>query len=295
MQSYTSITIIFNPKSTGPGKKLAHDLLDQLKKALPRQKINLIATEAAGHAERLSYDIAMAERLPLIISVSGDGGYNEVINGAARAHHKGATPITGLLPAGNANDHYQSLHADDFVAAIAKRETQTIDILKLVSRSNDQPLTRYAHSYIGFGLSPKVGKKLTTANLNRFNETWIALKTWFKPHHFTISKNSKTRAYDSIIISNIDRMAKHLTLSQDSAVQDGKFEVSELKHRGRLTQILFLVRAMTVGLTHTTQTNHYRFKTTTRTAVQLDGEVLNLDAESTVTITSQKKLLRCIV
>jgi diacylglycerol kinase (ATP) len=295
VKTYSSITIIYNPNSTGPGKKLATRLVTDLRAALPKQTIKLIATKAAGHAEKLSYDIAMTQKQPLIISVSGDGGYNEVINGAAQAYQEGGKPVTGLLPAGNANDHYESLHGNDFVQAITNGKQRKIDLLKLVAINDKKTITRYAHSYVGLGLSPKVGKQLTVAKLNRVNEVWIALYTWFKPHYITLKIDRTTGRYDSIIISNIDRMAKVLTLSQNSTVSDGKFEVSELKHRSRLTQILYLLRAVTVGLAHTLQTDTYHFETVKKTLAQLDGEVIILDAHMKVTVTAEQKLLNCIV
>src|SRR3982750_2899542 len=109
MSGYDAITIIYNPNSTGPSEAKARVLHEDLIKRRKRTKITLTPTKRAGHAEDLAYKAAHANRRALIISSSGDGGYHEVINGALRAQLEGAKPTVGLLPAGNANDHYHSL------------------------------------------------------------------------------------------------------------------------------------------------------------------------------------------
>ena len=116
--TFSTIAIIYNPNSTGSSRKLAEEYANILQKRMPAQKIELIGTEHAGHAEELAYSIAKNSKHPLIISSSGDGGYNEVINGAYKAREEGANPITSLLPAGNANDHFRNLSSDDLVEHI---------------------------------------------------------------------------------------------------------------------------------------------------------------------------------
>jgi len=62
-------------------------------------------TEHAGHATQLSRSAADSGR-PLVVSVGGDGGYNEVVNGVMQAGNDQAS--TAVLAAGNANDHRRS-------------------------------------------------------------------------------------------------------------------------------------------------------------------------------------------
>ncbi|MBC7942921.1 acylglycerol kinase family protein, partial [Candidatus Saccharibacteria bacterium] len=157
---YTTVAVIYNPNSTGPSETLAKIFETNLRLKLPKQKIELIATEHAGHGEELAYLIAKSSKNPLIISSSGDGGYHEVINGVMKAQNEGFQSITGLLPAGNANDHYNNLHNEDIIDLIIKNKTKKIDLLKIVSTSKGKSIERYAHSYIGFGLTPSVGKEL---------------------------------------------------------------------------------------------------------------------------------------
>ena len=166
MSYYTTITIIYNPNSTGSSQQLAEKTREQLQAALPREVITTRATEYAGHAEELAYELSRATSRPLIISASGDGGYNEVINGALRAIREGATPTTGLLPGGNANDHFNALHKDNFVTSVVNGQERHIDCLSVTVHSHTTPLERYAHSYIGLGITPEVGHELNKTHLN---------------------------------------------------------------------------------------------------------------------------------
>ena len=164
--TYTTIAIIYNPNSTGSSKQLAKEFADKVQSQLPKQKIELIATTHAGHAEELAYSLSKKTKHPLIISSSGDGGYNEVINGALKAQKEGNHPTTGLLPAGNANDHFNNLHNDDLVDLIVDGISKNIDVLKLTYTAEGQETERYAHSYIGLGLTSVVGNQLNKKKLN---------------------------------------------------------------------------------------------------------------------------------
>src|SRR4051812_41454633 len=90
MAKYSKICIIYNPNSTGRSQRKAKDLQRQLRERLPDIPAVCLATEYAGHARELAFDIAQSEKKPLIISASGDGGYNEVINGVMEADNRQA-------------------------------------------------------------------------------------------------------------------------------------------------------------------------------------------------------------
>ena len=295
MSRFTSITIIYNPNSTGSGKELAEELKRDLEKTLPEQTVVVTPTKHAGHAETLAYDLAKASKRALIISASGDGGYHEVVNGIMKAQHEGATPIAGLLPAGNANDHFHNLHEQDTVAAIKKGDSKRIDLLKLTGTSEGAPLVRYAHSYIGVGLTPKVGQELNKTDLNTLKEAVIVIKSLLILQPVRILVNGKKRSFDSLIFSNVGKMSKVLTLSGDAEINDGQFEVTAFKPRNKLKLLATLLQGATRGLKGGTQTDHYAFKTLKPTIVQADGEITTLDANSEVVVTLEPKTLECIV
>ena len=293
---YTTITVIYNPNSTGSSEQLAKAFKTDILSKIPEQKVELIATQHAGHAEELAYNAAKETESPLIISSSGDGGYNEVINGALKAQAEGAHPTTGLLPAGNANDHYNDLHSENIVEIIVNKEPIKIDVLKLTGISNGNTIERSSHSYIGFGLTPAVGKELTKSKLNAFNEAWIVIKGMFSTEPVELKIDSKIRSYDSIIFSNVDHMSKVLTVSQPSQINDGRFEVTIFPKRSRLKLLLTLLKASLAEVKEDMQVAEFRLETTNKaTLVQFDGEVIALDARSKVVISINRQALHCII
>lgn len=293
--SYSTIAVIYNPNSTGSSKTLATTFTERLQKRLPSQKIQLIATKRARHAEELAYEIAKASKRPLIISSSGDGGYHEVVNGAMKAQKEGYHPTTGLLPAGNANDHYHNLHETDLVDLIASDASKKIDLLKITGTSAQKPIERYAHSYIGFGLTPDIGKELNKTKLNLLNEFWIVARALFTIRPVRLKIGKKAKSYDSIIFSNVDKMSKYLKVSQPSRVTDGKFEVTIFQKRDKFRLIILLLKASVVGVKEDKQVSDFYLETVKRTLVQADGEIMSLDPHSQVTISIEKQTLTCVV
>jgi diacylglycerol kinase (ATP) len=296
MASYDAITIIYNPKSTGPSQAKAQELYDALKMKLRRTTVILKPTKRAGHAEELAYKAARKHKKTLIISSSGDGGYHEVVNGVLRAQSEGAKPTVGLLPAGNANDHFHSLHGDkSLVEAIAKKKSYSIDALKLTAEVHGKPYERYAHSYIGLGLTPHVGRELNRHQLNRLLEMWLTLKVFLtlRPVHLVVE--GKPRTFYSLIFSNVRRMGKFLTISQIADARDGKFEVTRLVHGTKRHLFGHFFKGVVHGFRHSEQAKEFNFRTTRRTLVQLDGEVVRIDADTEATISIEPKVIHCII
>jgi diacylglycerol kinase (ATP) len=295
MSKYTGVTIIYNPNSTGGSKKKAEYAHRKLQKELPKVPVRLQATDYAGHAETLAYEAALASKHPAIISVSGDGGYHEVVNGIMRAKKEGSRAVAGLIPAGNANDHYHSVHRYDIVNAIAHKKSMSLDVLTFSATSGGKNIERYAHSYIGFGLTPRIGRELTKEKLNRVKETWITARTLLTFRFTALEIGGQPQEYQSVIFSNINRMAKILTLSKQAKADDGKFEVNILPRRHKVGLLASLFKASVQSLTTHEQTKKFSLKTVRPTLVQLDGETLRIDAGSPVQIGIKYKALDTIV
>jgi len=293
--TYTTIAIIYNPNSTGSSKQLAKEFADKVQQQLPKQKIELVATTHAGHAEELAYTLSKKSKRPLIISSSGDGGYNEVVNGALKAQEEGHHPTTGLLPAGNANDHFNNLHNDDLVDLIVDGISKKIDVLKLTYTADSKENVRYAHSYIGLGLTSVVGNELNKKKLNLLNEVWIVASALLKVRSIKLKIGKKAHHYYSVVFSNVDQMSKYLKISKPSRVTDGKFEVTIFRRSSKLKLILLLLKASVVNLKEDARVSSFTLQTIKPTLVQADGEIFTVDAHSRVTVTAEKQLLNCIV
>lgn len=287
---YSTISILYNPNSTGKSDEKARTLARDLRKAMPDVKLRLRATKRRGHAEAMTYRTALTSRHPLVISVSGDGGYNEVVNGAIRAQRLGRTITVGLVPAGNANDHYANRHRGDFVKRVMEADEDRIDLIRLKTRR----LTRYGHSYIGLGLTPLASEKLNKSKLNLWQEIKIVTSVLLHLKSIKIIVDGHVRSYDSLIFSNVGRMSKVLRVP-DHTDDDGKVEVSHLYNRNKLKLIASLVQAAVLGLAADDKVSEYKFRTIKQTSVQIDGELIKIGADVDTHISVVPHTLRSIV
>jgi diacylglycerol kinase (ATP) len=292
---YSTVTIIFNPHSTGPSELYAKRLQRELRKLFPDLKAELKPTKYAGHAEKLAYARAKATKKPLIISSSGDGGYNEVMNGAMRAQSEGATPVCAVLAAGNANDHGRTLQSRPLIEAIKEGKETRLDLLKARYKTRGQEKVRYAHSYIGLGLTPVVAVELNKTSLNALKELWIVLKTFYKFRPFKIKVKGLRQTLDSILFTNIGDMAKVLTVAKNAKPDDGLFEIVTFPHSAKLRLARRLAKASMGGLQQTKRASEYSFMVLKKMPVQFDGEVQFIDKDSHVRITSEHRVLRTIL
>lgn len=288
---YSSINIIYNPKSTGSSEAAAKRLARKIKRLYKDASVSLHATEFAGHAEQLAYECAKAGKRPLVISASGDGGYNEVVNGVMRAQAEGAKPICAVLPAGNANDHSRTLHSKPLFRLIQAGKVRRIDLLKATFVSNGQKQTCYAHSYIGLGLTPAVATELNKTELNPVKELWLAAKTFFSFQSLNIRIGRRTIAVDSVLFTNIGEMAKRLAVAKNAAPDDGKFEVVIFPHASKRALLWQIFRASVSRLEEASQAEHFTLVVRNRTKLQLDGELRIVDANTKLTIQNEQKVL----
>jgi diacylglycerol kinase (ATP) len=294
MHLFQHIAIIFNPNSTGDAPSNARDMAAGLKEMLPKTTVSLLPTESAGHAVELAYDFAKKYHNPLIISASGDGGYNEVINGALRAQDEGAIPTCAVLPSGNANDHARTMHGRPLIELIRDGSVAKIDVLELAADSAGKDVRRYAHSYIGLGLSPKVGLELNKHKLNTFVEAWLVARALLRLRPITIEADGRTQRLDSLVCSTIPEMAKILSLSHAADPQDGLFELTEIPHRHKLALLAALLKGLALELGASKQLKKYSFSVPQPTLVQCDGEIIRMAAGSQVEITIKRGLLRTV-
>ncbi len=281
---FDTITIIFNANSTGDAPKLAEELRDELASALADTDVRLTPTEHAGHAVDLAREAASAGNA-LVVSVSGDGGYNEVVNGVMASRSDDA--VCAVLAAGNANDHSRVTERKPLAEAIVEGEVRQIDLLRI---SIDEPDAApvYAHSYIGFGLTPIMAIDLEKGSKGAIKEMFSVARTFskFKPFEIRQSDGAR-RKFDSLVFANISQMAKYATLSEaDDHPADGKFEVITFPHMAKWRILLTALRASTKGLGDQPSYKQYRFSTLKPMPYQIDGEVKDVGADTAITIDS---------
>jgi diacylglycerol kinase (ATP) len=291
---YSIIAIIYNPNSTGDSRGKATTLARELRTALPKLKVRLQATKRVGHGEFIAYRTALLARHALIISVSGDGGYNEVINGAMRAQQLRKRVTVGLVPAGNANDHYASVHRGNIVDRIVASDEDRIDILRLTT-TNGRRVTRYGHSYIGIGLTPQAGEKLNQKTLNLWQEIKIVTSVLLHPKSVKVLIDGEVMHYDSLVFSNVGRMSKVIRMPRYGSSSDGVFEVSHVYNRNKIKLMHQLAQATLFGLETEMRREPFSFETLRPLSIQIDGEITRVGAGADVVITLLPSALPTIV
>ena len=291
-RAFESIVIIYNPNSTGAAPQLAQELHDDLTALLPEVLITMAPTHHAGHGRDVAREAALTGR-PLLVSVSGDGGYNEVVDGAMQSANPDV--ICAVMAAGNANGHRRTTQERSLSHAIAHQQPHRIDLLALTTGHGPQSKTQYAHSYIGIGLTPVVALDLEKGSKGSLREMLSLVRTFARFHPFTIELEDGTRrSVDSLLFANIAQMAKHATLSDTGSPEDGRFEVIAIPHTAKWRVLTVALKAITRGLGPQPTATHYGFTTLAPTPLQLDGEVLELDTHTQVSIDIAPRALATI-
>jgi diacylglycerol kinase (ATP) len=264
-----SVLVVFNPGSTGDADVLAEQLRDELGAARPELAVRLVPTEYAGHARVIAREAASAGGRPLIVSASGDGGYNEVVNGIMDV--PGTDASAAVLAAGNANDHDRVTARRPLAEAILDGRPEPMDLLEM-HRDDDPP--HYAHSYIGFGLTPVVALQIEKGGKGSIREVITTVRAFwaFTPFEVEFSRGDRRRI-DNLVFANIGEMAKVAELSATSRPDDGRFEVVLLEHRPKWKQLWVAARAAFSGLGRQPATSDFRFTACGPMPVQIDGEV----------------------
>ncbi|MBA3758360.1 diacylglycerol kinase [Candidatus Saccharibacteria bacterium] len=295
MSKYDHIVVIYNPKSTGKSRSLAKAFVKKAKAVHPNAKVDLIPTERMSHAEELAATAVKKTGEVLLVSSSGDGGYNEVINGVMKSTKPTKHVTCVVLPAGNANDHSRTMHEAPLVKHLAKAKEIEIDLLKITITQASGKIIRYAHSYAGLGLTPAVGAELNKHDLNPIKETILAAKTFRDLEPFKIVHNNKTITLDSLILSNINQMAKVLTLSDENTPTDGLFEVIIFSHASKPKLLYKVAKAAINQVQPAKRAKRYSFKALHSMPMQLDGEVIKLQKDAAVTVAIAHRGLRTLI
>jgi diacylglycerol kinase (ATP) len=276
---FDAVEIVFNPNSTGDAQERAEELAKQLAERAPELPVQLRPTERAGHGREIARDAARAGR-PLVVSVSGDGGYNDVVNGLMDADADSA--YAAVLAAGNANDHRRVTRERPLADGIVDGDVSKLDLLRMSVDDGREP--RYAHSYIGLGITPTVALELEKGGKGSIKEVISTIRTFSRFRPFQIETDSGTETFDSVIFANIREMAKFAVLSEEGRPDDGRFEVVVLRHTAKWRVLATAVRAAVRGLGPQPTAREYQFKTVDPMPVQVDGEVSEFERGVGVTV-----------
>jgi diacylglycerol kinase family enzyme len=277
-RAFDRVVIVFNPHSAGQAQERAEELTSGLAERAAELPVELRPTEYAGHAREIAREEA-GSGAPLVVSVSGDGGYNEVVDGLMKA--AGTRAAAAVLAAGNANDHRRVVARRPLLDAIVEGRTQRLDLLRLTV-DDEEP--RYAHSYIGLGITPVVALELERGGKGSLMEIVTTVRAFSRFRPFTVELGAGRQDVDSLVLANIAEMAKYARLSTEGRPDDGVFEVVLLPHVSKLRVLATAVRAAVRGLGTQPSVREYAFRTVDPMPLQVDGEVLDLSAGARVRV-----------
>ncbi len=284
---FDAVEIVFNPNSTGNAQERAEELAAELSERAPDLPVAMRPTQHAGHGREIARDAARAGRT-LVVSVSGDGGYNDVVNGLMDSGVKEV--YAAVLAAGNANDHRRVTKERPLADAILDGDVSRLDLLRMTV--DDGRETRYAHSYIGLGITPTVALELEKGGKGSIREVISTIRSFRQFRPFQIETDSGSERFDSIIFANIQEMAKYATLSEEGRPDDGRFEVVILRHTAKWRVLFTAAKAALFGLGPQPTAREYRFRTVDPMPVQVDGEVSEFERGVAVAVEIAPAALR---
>lgn len=151
--------IIANPIS---GRGYAGRVIPEIEAGMGKHGLDfeLVLTERPWHAADIAESAARSGGYDVIVSASGDGTANEVINGLMRARNAGFNHSAfSILPVGTGNDMAHGLGMrgtlTESIEALAQNHRKRIDV-GLV-KGGDYPDGRYFVNGVGIGFDAVVG------------------------------------------------------------------------------------------------------------------------------------------
>lgn len=144
------VLLVANPAAqNGAGAQAAERAASLLRDELGEQTLDVMLTQAPGHAEQLA---AQAEEYDAVVALGGDGVVHEMANGLLSLPVD-VRPAFGLIPVGSGNDYARTLgmssrSVDEAVPQLLSARPQRFD----VGRCNG----RYFVETLSFGLDAAI-------------------------------------------------------------------------------------------------------------------------------------------
>ena len=214
--------IIYNPNS---GHKMSEDNLKVAKKVLPEYGYNvkIIPTKYAGHAKEIVSHLDICD---LVISVGGDGTFNEVVTGNMQRKNR---LLVANIPIGTTNDvgamFGYGKNFENNLKLLMEGSEKSIDICTV----NDRPFVYVAGlgKFINIAYdTPRYLKK----KFGYFAYLFEGVKDYFRPIKsykvdYEVNGLKKTGYFSFILISNANRIGGLNMFYKDVKLDDNQFEL----------------------------------------------------------------------
>jgi diacylglycerol kinase (ATP) len=274
------IRFIINPVSGIGRQKSIQKLIDR-NKGLDDYDIEIVYTEAAGHAVSLAREASQAG-YDVVVAVGGDGSINEVARGVL-----GTNTAVGIIPAGSGNGlaHFLKIpmRTSSALQAIVKMKTKYIDTATI----NNEVFVSIA----GVGFDAYVADKFSRSKDRGFIAYMrIILQEYllFRPKRFKLYFNGrviKKRAF-MITFANSNQFGFNGKIAPTASITDGMIDVCVL-HKPPIYTGIFIIPLAFLGLLHLTPFLEV-FKTKEVKMIQRKNFIAHIDGDQ---ITLSKELI----
>lgn len=292
--------VIVNPVSRG-GKAQEEGiwLLNRLKRA--GVEYEALFTERAGHAEEMV--VKWAEDFDVVVSVSGDGTTNEIINGIMKV--PSADLKLAMFPAGTADDFacnmgYDRKDKEQALSAILGDTCRTIDLI----RYDD----RYAAVTWGLGVDSEIADGAYKWKRFRIPAYFYSgLKKCFfeerKRYHVRFDYEGQVFE-DWVLISilcNAPVFGRYIRINPNARMNDGLLDLTIGREMPNVYGLVLFGFACMGGrhgfsrLVSYHQVRSMRVECKTDTYAQIDGEVYKFDAGRIINLSVVPQALRVLV
>lgn len=270
--------VILNPAS-GSGK--GNGALKKLGTAMKAQgaQMEVFSTEYAGHALEFIRQHSLKD-IDALLSIGGDGTFNEVLNGFLKRSDDPGIPI-GIIPSGTGNSLMRDLgckNAEEAIRDIFSDKRSSMDVFE-VDRDGSM---LYGFNMIGCGLPASINEYAESLRMfkgQRYNVA--ALKAVFSyqrvGYHFSNPETGETFVSDFIIAANTRHIGTGLEIAPHARMDDGFLDVVLLKPFRRRSLIPLFLKLL--------RGNHMRDKSVIGIRVKSmkvtapSRELLNIDGE----------------
>lgn len=204
---------------------------------------HLARTERPWHAAELAGQAAR-ERWDVVVCASGDGTFNEALNGLMQARAAGFNHTAlGILSIGTGNDFAGGVgiptNLKDSLETLAQGHRRKVDIGKV--SGGDFPDGRYFGNGIGIGFDAAVGFAALQVRFLRGLPAYLvgAIQTvffYYSPPRLKIELDDETIEQDSLMVSvmNGQRMGGGFRMAPNGDPHDGLFDLCIAETAGKL-------------------------------------------------------------
>jgi diacylglycerol kinase (ATP) len=292
--------VIVNPVSRGGhAQEEGIWLLNRLKKA--GVDYEFLFTERAGHAEEMV--VKWAEDFDVVVSVSGDGTTNEIINGIMKV--PSADLKLAMFPAGTADDFacnmgYNRKDKEQALEAILGDSYRTIDLI----RYDD----RYAAVTWGLGVDSEIADGAYKWKRFRIPAYFYSglRKCFFEERkRYHVRFDYEGQIFDDwvliSILCNAPVFGRYIRINPNARMNDGLLDLTVGREMPNLYGLVLFGFACLGGrhgfssLVSYHQVREMRIECKSDTFAQIDGEVYRFDTGKVINLSMVPQALKVLV